>query len=456
MKRAVEAAKNAFVSWKEVPVLERARYFLRFQALMRENIEEIAAILTEEEGKTLQDAKGDIIRGLEVVEYAASIPSLITGEMVEGVSRTIDTYSIQQPLGVCAGITPFNFPAMIPLWMYPLAIAVGNTFVLKPSEQAPRTAMMIANLALETGLPKGVLNIVHGGVDVVNALCDHPDIRAISFVGSVKAGQSVFERGTKEGKRVQALLGAKNHAVIMPDANREKALNAIVGAAFGATGQRCMALPVAIFVGESCEWIPLLVDKAKGLKVGPGCDEKSDLGPLISAKAKERVCSLIQKGVQEGAKLLLDGREISLPSFEKGYFVAPTIFNEVTNEMEIYKEEIFGPVLLIFQLPTLDSALELINSNPFGNGTAIFTESGHNAHYFQHAVDVGMVGVNIPIPVPLPFFSFTGSRGSIRGDLHAYGKSAVRFYSQTKTITAKWYGSEQPTDERINTTIAHN
>ncbi|NGX42698.1 MAG: Methylmalonate-semialdehyde dehydrogenase [acylating] [Chlamydiae bacterium] len=451
--QAVQAAQQAFTSWREVPPSERVRFFLRFQALIRENIDELAKGLTLEQGKTFLDAKGDIFRGLEVVEYAASIPSMIMGEIVENVSKGIDTYSLQQPLGVCAGITPFNFPAMIPLWMYPLAIAAGNTFVLKPSEQAPMTPVRIAELAQKAGLPKGVLNVVHGGADVVNALCDHPSIRAISFVGSVPTGHHVFARATQSGKRVQALLGAKNHAVVMPDANKEKTLNSIVGAAFGASGQRCMALPVVIFVGESKSWIPDLIKKAKQMKVGSGLSEESDLGPLISPKAKQRVCSLIEQGVKEGATLLLDGRNVEVPGFENGNFVGPTLFSNVSRQTQIYKEEIFGPVLLIFEATSLDDALSLINSNPYGNGTAIFTESGKTARQFQHLVDAGQVGINIPIPVPLPFFSFTGSRGSIRGDHSAYGKHGVRFYSQTKTITTKWFGQDEKSCEKINTTI---
>ncbi len=448
---AAGSALNAFQSWRDVPPSERARVFLCLQTLIRNNLEDLAHCITREEGKTFSDAKGDVLRGLEVVEYACGIPSLIMGEMVENVSKGIDTYSVQQPLGVCAGITPFNFPAMIPLWMFPIAIACGNTFVLKPSEQVPETAMMLADLARQAGLPKGVLNIVHGAKDVVNALCDHPAIKAVSFVGSVPTGRHVFDRATSTGKRCQALLGAKNHTVVMPDAHKEKTLNSIAGAAFGATGQRCMALSVAVFVGKADQWTGDLVEKAKELRVGPG-NTDPDLGPLISPQAKERVCRLIQSAEDEGASVLLDGRSLIVPGYESGNFVGPTVIGDVNPSMEAYRQEIFGPVLLIMRTDTLDDAIELINQNPYGNGTSIFTESGSSARRFQHFVDVGQVGINIPIPVPLPFFSFTGSRGSIRGDHHAYGKHAVRFYTQTKTITTRWLASGSASST-LNTTI---
>ncbi len=451
--QAVQAAFNAYSYWREVPPSQRSRIMFNYQQLIRENMEELSRNISLEQGKTLADAKGDVTRGLEVVEYAAGIPSMLMGETVENVSIGIDTYSLQQPLGVCVGITPFNFPAMIPLWMFPIAIAAGNTFVLKPSEQAATTANMLAELAQQAGIPNGVLNVIHGGKEVVDNLLEHPMVRAVSFVGSPGVGQEVFSKGTAQGKRVQALLGAKNHAIVMPDANKEKTLNAIAGAAFGASGQRCMALPVAIFVGESKEWIPDLIEKTKKLKVGPGLDPASDLGPLISKEAKQRVLSLFDHALYEGAEMLLDGRQVKVPGHENGNFVGPTIFNKVTREMKIYEEEIFGPALLLFESTSLDHAISIINSNPYGNGSAIFTESGHHARHFQHFVDTGQVGINIPIPVPLPFFSFTGSRGSIRGDLHAYGKHAVRFYTQTKTITAKWFGKDSHGTEKIYTTI---
>ena len=452
IEQAIVSAHAAFSTWKETPIPERMRVFLRLQALIRDNLDRLAQSITKEQGKTLPDARGDVMRGLEVVEYAASIPSMIMGETVENVANNIDTSSYQQPLGVCAGITPFNFPAMIPLWMFPIAIACGNTFILKPSEQDPMTPMLIAELAQEAGLPKGVLSVIHGGPDAVNALCDHPLIKAISFVGSVPTGHHVFDRGTKSGKRVQTLLGAKNHCLVMPDANREKSLNAIIGAAFGASGQRCMALSVAVFVGDTRDWIPELIEKAKKLKVGPGDQEGTDLGPLISDAAKKRVCGLIQEGVNEGAQILLDGRDTVVPGYESGHFVGPTIFSDIQENMTIYQEEIFGPVLLVMEASSLEEGIALINRNPYGNGTAIFTESGQVARQFQHQIEAGQVGINIPIPVPLPFFSFTGSKGSIRGDHHAYGKHAVRFYTQTKTVTTRWLG-QGGEKEGINTTI---
>ncbi len=452
LDRAVASAKAAFITWKEVAVSERARVFLRYQALLRKHEERIIHCLTREQGKTLPDAKGDLFRGLEVVEQAANIASSLMGDTVENVARGIDTYSFMQPLGVCAGITPFNFPAMIPLWMFPLAIAAGNTFVLKPSEQDPMTAIILAELAQEAGLPPGVLNVVHGDADVVNGLCDHPDIKAISFVGSPFVGHHIFQRATATNKRVQALLGAKNHLTVMPDADKERTINALLGAGFGAAGQRCMAVSVAVFVGESQSWINELVEKAKSLKVSYGEDPQADLGPLISPQAKQRVCDLIQSGVDEGATLLLDGRNCVVEGYEQGNFVAPTIFSNVTEEMRIYKEEIFGPVLIIMKVDSLEEAIALTNRNPYGNGTAIFTDSGSSARYFQHEIDVGMVGINIPIPVPLPFFSFTGARGSICGDLHAYGKQGVRFYTQLKTITARW-PRQAAKNLKVNTTI---
>ena len=448
INQAVTAASKAFSTWKEVSPSERARVFFRLQALIRDQIDDLAMIICKEQGKTFSDAKGDVLRGLEVVEYATGIPTLLMGEMVENVSTGIDTYSVQQPLGVCAGITPFNFPAMIPLWMFPLAIAAGNTFILKPSEQTPLTAIRLGELAREAGLPDGVLNIVHGGPDCVNALCDHPDIKAISFVGSVNTGHHVFDRATKTGKRCQALLGAKNHAVIMPDADKEKSLKAIAGAAFGASGQRCMALSVVVMVGEAIDWIPDLVQIAESLRVGAGIDD-GDLGPLISPRAKERVSSLIQSAIDDGAQCHLDGRDVSVPGYEQGNFLGPTILSGLEPQMKAYQEEIFGPVLLVLSAESLYQAIDMINVNPYGNGTAIFTESGLAARHFQHQVEAGMVGINVPIPVPLPFFSFTGWGKSIRGDHNAYGKHGVRFYTQTKTITSRWSG---PTGG-LNTTI---
>lgn len=449
---AVAAAKQAFKTWRKTPIGTRARIFLKYQQLIRENMAELAATLTAEQGKTLPDAEGDVFRGLEVVEHAASIGNLQLGELANNVANGVDTYTLLQPLGVCAGITPFNFPAMIPLWMFPMAIATGNTFVLKPSEQDPMVTMRLCELALQAGIPAGVLNVVHGGENAVNAICDHPDIKAVSFVGSTKVGTHVYNRASLAGKRVQCMMGAKNHAIVLPDANKEQTLNAIAGAAFGAAGQRCMAVTTAVLVGETQKWIPDLVAKAKTLKVSAGTEAGADLGPLISCAAKERVQALIERGVAEGAKLELDGRNPQIAGYEKGNFVGPTIFSGVKPGMSIYDQEIFGPVLCLVAARDLDEAIAFINDNPNGNGTAIFTQSGAAARKFQDDIDVGQVGINVPIPVPVPLFSFSGSRASKLGDLGPYGKQVVLFYTQTKTVTARWF--DDASTGGLNTTIS--
>lgn len=438
MQRAVDAAAAAFPKWRETPLPARVRIMFNFQQLIVKNMDAIAKQITLEQGKTLNDAKGDVFRGLEVVEHCASVASLSMGETVENVSKNIDTYSYRQPLGVCAGITPFNFPAMIPLWMFPLATVLGNTYIMKPSERDPGASMILAGLAKEAGLPDGVLNIIHGARDAVNFICDAPDIKAISFVGGDAAGRHIHDRGTRNGKRVQSNMAAKNHATILPDADKERTIDQIVGAAFGAAGQRCMALSAAVFVGEAKNWIPEIAAKAAKLKITEGMQPGADLGPLISPQAKERVINLIQSGVDQGAKLVLDGRNVKVPGYEKGNFVGPTILSDVKPNMKVYTEEIFGPVLVCLEANTLDEAIQLINSNPYGNGTAIFTTSGAAARKYQHEIDVGQVGINVPIPVPLPFFSFTGSRKSFLGATHFYGKMGIHFYTQTKTITSNW------------------
>lgn len=373
------------------------------------------------------------------------MPALMMGETVENVARSIDTYSYIQPLGVCAGITPFNFPAMIPLWMFPMAIAAGNTFILKPSEQDPLTPMRLAELFQEAGAPKGVLNVVHGGKEQVDTLLNHDDIRAISFVGSVPVGQYIYRTATHNMKRAQCFAGAKNHTVIMPDANKAQVLNNLVGASVGAAGQRCMAISVAVFVGESKEWMDELKPLFENVRPGLWDDKDAAYGPLISPKAKAKVLDLIRQGKEQGATCLVDGSDFTLPGHENGNWVGPTLFTDVTTEMAIYQEEIFGPVLCCMCVDTLEEALELVNSNPYGNGTSIFTASGAAARKYQHEVEVGQVGINVPIPVPLPFFSFTGWKKSFYGDLHAYGKQAVRFYSETKTVTARWFEDDIPT-----------
>ncbi|WP_293389324.1 CoA-acylating methylmalonate-semialdehyde dehydrogenase [Nevskia sp.] len=450
---AVESGKQAFKTWRKTPIGVRARIFLKYQQLIRENMKELAALLTAEQGKTLPDAEGDIFRGLEVVEHAANIGMLQMGELANNVATGVDTFTLNQPLGVCAGITPFNFPAMIPLWMFPMAIATGNTFILKPSEQDPLVTMRLVELALEAGIPKGVLNVVHGGEAVVNGICDHPDIRAVSFVGSTKVGTHVYRRATLAGKRAQCMMGAKNHAVVLPDANKEQTLNNLVGAAFGAAGQRCMAASTVVFVGDSKDWIADLVSRSKTLKLNAGAEAGTDVGPVISCAAVERISSLIERGIAEGAKLELDGRKPLVPGYEQGNFVGPTIFSGVAPGMSIYDEEIFGPVLVILEAASLDEAIELVNSNPNGNGTALFTQSGAAARRFQEDIDVGQVGINVPIPVPVPLFSFTGSRASKLGDLGPYGKQVILFYTQTKTVTQRWFDDET-LHVGVNTTIS--
>ena len=452
MNAAVASAKEAFQSWRKPPIGTRARIFLKLQQLIRDNIKELAAILTAEQGKTLPDAEGDVFRGLEVVEHAAGIGNLQLGELANNVAAGVDTYTLLQPLGVCAGITPFNFPAMIPLWMFPMAIASGNTFVLKPSEQDPMVTMRLAELALQAGIPPGVLNVIHGGAEAVNLICDHPDIKAVSFVGSTKVGTHVYNRATQNGKRAQCMMGAKNHAIVLPDAHKQQTLNNLVGASFGAAGQRCMALPVVILVGEAQSWLPELVEKARALKVNAGGEPGTDVGPVVSCAALDRIGGLIEQGLREGAQLVLDGRNPQVPGYPNGNFVGPTIFAGVRTEMSIYREEIFGPVLCVLQAATLDEAIALINANPNGNGTAIFTRSGAAARHFQEEIDVGQVGINVPIPVPVPIFSFSGSRGSKLGDLGPYGKQAVQFYTQTKTVTQRWF-DEDEVGGPVNTTI---
>ena len=413
----------------------------KLQELIHRHTDELAHSITQEQGKTLADARGDVFRGLEVVEFACGVAPFLSGDIVENVSAGIDTYSLRQPLGVIGGICPFNFPAMIPLWMFPLAAVTGNTVVLKPSEKDPGASMILARLAQEAGLPPGVLNIVHGTHDTVNAMLDHPDIKAISFVGSNAAGQHVYSRGCAAGKRVQANQGAKNHAVVMPDADFESTVSALTGAAFGAAGQRCMAISVAVFVGGMGRYKDALVEKARGLKVTAGWEAGADVGPVISKQARERIEALIQGGADQGAAIPLDGRGIVVKDYPNGNFVGPTLITDVKPHMDCYNEEIFGPVLVCLEVDSLAEAIALINANPHGNGTALFTSSGVAARTFQHEVDVGMVGINIPIPVPAASsgpFSFTGWRGSFNGDLHMYGRAGVDFYTRVKTVTASW------------------
>ena len=453
VEQAIQGAAEAFKTWRNVPVPERARLMLRYQALLKEHHDELAEILAEDNGKTFEDAKGDVWRGIEVVEHACNVPSLLMGETVENVANGVDTYSNVQSLGVCVGITPFNFPAMIPLWMFPLAVACGNTFVLKPSEQVPLTAVRLLELFKEAGCPDGVVQMVHGGKDQVDQLLTHPTTKAISFVGSVPVGEHIYRTGTHHLKRVQCFAGAKNHMVVMPDADKNTVVNNLVGASVGAAGQRCMAISVAVFVGDSIQWVDELKEKLAKVQPGNWNDASAGYGPLVSKAATERVKAYIGKGIEEGATCLLDGRDCTVEGYPDGNWVGPTIFTDVTTDMTIYKEEIFGPVLVCMHVKTLGEAIELINACPFGNGTSIFTKSGAAARRYQHEIEVGQVGINIPIPVPLPFFSFTGWKASFMGDLHAYGKQAVRFYTETKTITARWPVDEAAGDQP-NMTIA--
>ena len=453
VSRAVASAREAFKTWRNVAVPERARMMMRYQALLKEHHDELGELLAQDTGKTFEDAKGDVWRGIEVVEQAANIPALMMGETVENVAGGIDTYSYIQPLGVCVGITPFNFPAMIPLWMFPLAVACGNTFVLKPSEQVPLTPVRLLELLVEAGLPKGVVQMVHGGKDQVDQLLTHPDTKAVSFVGSVNVGQYIYKTATAEMKRAQCFAGAKNHSVIMPDANKQQVINNLVGASIGAAGQRCMAISVAVFVSDSKDWVDEFKDELAKVRPGAWNDASVGYGPLISKAARERVLGLIKQGKEEGATCLLDGTDCVVEGLPDGNWVGPTLFTDVTTDMSIYQEEIFGPVLCCITVDTLEEAIELVNASPYGNGTSIFTQSGGAARKYQHEVEVGQVGINIPIPVPLPFFSFTGWKGSFMGDLHAYGKQAVRFYTETKTVTARWVHEEVTAGKQPDLTI---
>ena len=434
MEAAVESCKDAFKTWSKTTVLHRQSIMLKYQALVRQNMRRIAENITAEQGKTIPDAEGDVLRGLQVVEHTCSAPNLTLGECAHNLAKDLDTHTYRIPLGVTAGICPFNFPAMIPMWMFPPALVTGNTMLLKPSERDPGAAMILMELLKEAGIPDGVVNVIHGSREAVKFTVEHPDIKAISFVGADQAGRYIYSEGAKHGKRVQSNMAAKNHGVLMPDANKESCLNQLVGAAFGAAGQRCMALSTVVFVGESKNWIPDLIKKAKALKVNAGHIPGADLGPMISPQAKERCERLIESGVKEGAKLVLDGRGITVPGFEKGNFVGPTILTGVQTHMECYTEEIFGPVLVCLEADTLDEAIELINSNPYGNGTAIFTSNGATARKFVHSIECGQVGVNVPIPVPLPMFSFTGSKRSFLGDLNFYGKAVCFFITSVSYI----------------------
>ncbi|KAJ2951487.1 hypothetical protein O0L34_g13639 [Tuta absoluta] len=438
LQSALESAKKAYKSWGRSTIMTRQQMMFKFARLLRENQSKIAAKITEEQGKTIADAEGDVLRGIQLVEHCCSITTLQLGDCIQNIAKDMDTHSYKTPLGVVAGVAAFNFPVMIPLWMFPPALVTGNTCLVKPSEQDPGATLMMMELLQEAGAPPGVVNVVHGTHDVVNFLCDQPDIKAMSFVGGDAAGKHIYQRASAAGKRVQCNMGAKNHGVIMPDANKEHTLNQLAGAAFGAAGQRCMALSTAVFVGSAKEWIPDLVERAKALKVNAGHVPGTDVGPVISPQAKARILRLVESGVKQGATLALDGRNVKVSGFEKGNFVGPTILTNVTPSMECYKEEIFGPVLVCLFADTVQDAIQMINNNPYGNGTAIFTTNGATARKFASEIDVGQVGVNVPIPVPLSMFSFTGTRGSFLGTHHFCGKQGVDFYTELKTVVSLW------------------
>jgi malonate-semialdehyde dehydrogenase (acetylating)/methylmalonate-semialdehyde dehydrogenase len=450
---AVASAKEAFKSWRNVSVAKRQAIMLRFQQLVRDNTKELAELISLEHGKTLPDAEGEVGRGLEAIENACLISKLQLGEIADNVAGNVNVYTLNKPLGVGVGITAFNFPIMLPCFMFPIAIACGNTFVLKPSEQDPTSTMRLVELAMEAGVPAGVLNVVHGGADVANRLAEHPDVKALSFIGSTHVGTSLYQRASNTGKRAQCMMGAKNHAVIMPDANKDQAINHMLGSCFGAAGQRCMANAIVILVGEAREWLPEMVERAKSMIVGPGSNRDADLGPLVSPQAQARVEALIETGVQQGASLLLDGRGVSVEGYPQGNFVGPTLFADVTTDMDIYTQEIFGPVMCVMGADDLESATDIINANANGNGTAIFTNSGWSARWFENNVDVGQVGINIPIAVPVAYFSFTGSRASKLGDLGPNGQQAVQFWTQTKTVSARWF-EPGTTSNEVHTTIS--
>ena len=436
---AVAAAKAAFAGWAKVTPMQRARVMFRFKALIEANIDKLAALVSAEHGKVLSDAKGSVQRGLEVVEFACGIPQLLKGEFTENVGTNVDSWSVRQPLGVVAGITPFNFPAMVPMWMFPLAIACGNTFVLKPSERDPSAPLFLAELLREAGAPEGVLNVVNGDKEAVDAILDHPDVMAVSFVGSTPIAQYIYSRGTANAKRVQALGGAKNHMVVMPDADLAQATDALMGAGYGSAGERCMAVSVAVAVGDiGNKLVEQLIPRVQSLRIGPANDPEADMGPLVTKQHLDKVRGYVDIGVEEGAKLCVDGRGLKLQGYENGFFIGGCLFDHVKPEMRIYKEEIFGPVLSVVRSPDFDHAAKLVNEHEYGNGVAIFTRDGDAAREFATGVKIGMVGVNVPIPVPVAYHSFGGWKRSLFGDQHMHGPEGVRFYTKLKTITARW------------------
>jgi malonate-semialdehyde dehydrogenase (acetylating) / methylmalonate-semialdehyde dehydrogenase len=453
---AVQAAAKAFEDWRDVGVLRRARVMFAMRALIDKHMDELAGIVADEHGKTVDDAKGEITRGLEVVEFAAGIPTLLKGEFSEQVATDIDSYSFRQPLGVVAGITPFNFPVMVPMWMHPVAIATGNTFVLKPSERDPSASNFVAQLYAEAGLPEGVFNVVHGDKVAVDAILDHPQIAAVSFVGSTPIARYIYERGSANGKRVQALGGAKNHAVVLPDADLDYTADQLVSAGYGSAGQRCMAISAVVAVGAAGD---ALVDKVRErterIVVGPGRAAGSEMGPVVTPEARDRVKGYIDGGAAAGATLVVDGRNLSVEGHADGFFVGPTLLDRVTTDMAVYTDEIFGPVLVVLRADTFDEAIDLINANAYGNGTAIFTSNGEAARAFQRRVTVGMIGINVPIPVPMAFYSFGGWKDSLFGDRHMHGPEGVGFYTRAKVVTSRWPHVHDATGAELNFPTAH-
>ena len=437
---AVAAAREAFPGWANTPPLKRARVMFAYKQLLEENLDRVAEAISTQHGKTLEDARGEVIRGIEVVEFACGIPHLLRGDYTRNVGPAIDSYSDRQPLGIVAGITPFNFPAMVPMWMFPMALACGNCFILKPSERDPAAPQLITELLTEAGLPKGVMSLVHGGKDAVDAILSHPEIKAVSFVGSTPIAEYVYTQGTASGKRVQALGGAKNHMVVMPDADMDQAVDALMGAGYGSAGERCMAISVAVPVGAETadRLVEKLIPKVEAIKIGPWDDPDAEMGPLVTAQHRDKVAGYIDAGVAEGAELLVDGRGFKLQGYENGSFIGGSLFDRVTTDMSIYKEEIFGPVLSVVRADSYDAAVTMINEHEYGNGTAIFTRDGDAARSFADQIQVGMVGVNVPIPVPVAYHSFGGWKRSLFGDHAAYGMEAVRFYTKLKTVTSRW------------------
>ena len=436
---AVAAAREAFPGWRDTSLTRRQKIMFAFRELVDRHQEDLAKLLTAEHGKTFPDALGEVNRGLEVIEFATNIPHLLKGDFSENVSAAVDTYTIRQPLGVAAGITPFNFPAMVPMWMYPIAIACGNTFVLKPSEKDPSASMLSAELFAEAGLPDGVFNVLHGDRVAVERLLEHPDIAAISFVGSTPVARHIYETGTKHGKRVQALAGAKNHMIVLPDADMELAADSAVSAGFGSAGERCMAISVVVTVGDAADkLLPKVQERIAALKVGPGMESDSEMGPLITKEHRDRVASYVAKGIEQGAEALTDGRDLTVPGHEEGFFLGATLLDHVKTNMTVYQDEIFGPVLSVVRTDSYADAIKLINDNPWGNGTAIFTNDGGAARKFQNEIEVGMVGINVPIPVPLGFYSFGGWKDSSFGDHSIYGPEGIHFYTRPKVVISRW------------------